>query len=94
MTEALCSCYGERMDLQQNPKIQHAIDVHLATGKYVSAEEVILVALQHLADDEAEYESAVRDLQESLADEGSGRIKPLSRVAADIRQKHGFSDPV
>ena len=81
------------MDLQQNPKIQDAINAHLATGKYSSAEEVLLVALEHLAAEDAEYESCLADMQESIADEEAGRVKPAETVLADIRNKYGFSDP-
>ncbi len=81
------------MELQQNAKIQDAIAQHLATGKYASAEEVVLVALQRLDDVESKRSATIADLQESLADEKAGRVKPLSVVADEIRKKHGFRDP-
>lgn len=86
-------CYGVFMELQDNAKIQDAIAHHLATGKYASPEEVLLAALQRLDEDEAERSATLADLQKSLADEEAGRLKPLSTVAADVRNRHGFSDP-
>jgi Arc/MetJ-type ribon-helix-helix transcriptional regulator len=81
------------MEVPQNDRIQDAIAHHLATGKYTSAEDVVLAGLQRLDEDEAEHLATVADLQESLADEQAGRLKPLSAVAADVRREHGFSDP-
>ena len=78
------------MDLQHNTKIQDAIAVHLATGRYESAEDVVLTALRNLADDDREYEAAVDDLRYSIADENAGRLRPLSSVAEAIRGKYGF----
>ena len=93
LTEVFGLCYDAYMDLHENPKIQEAIAIHLATGKYSSAEEVVLVALKQLAEDEMDYAATVADLRESVADENAGRMKPLAEVATNIRQKHGFSDP-
>jgi Arc/MetJ-type ribon-helix-helix transcriptional regulator len=81
------------MSVQENPKIQKAIDIHMATGRYSSAEEVVLVALAHLAHDELEFDSTVREMQESIADQNAGRIKPAETVFADVQAKHGFSEP-
>ena len=70
------------MEVPQNDRIQDAIAHHLATGKYTSAEDVVLAGLQRLDEDEAEHLATVADLQESLADEQAGRLKPLPAVAA------------
>ena len=66
------------MSLHENPQIEKAIDALLATGKYASADEVMLVALKHLAAENAEYESCLADMQESIADEKAGRMKPAT----------------
>lgn len=81
------------MAYQENQQIQDAIAIHLATGKYATPEEVVLVALQHLADEDAEYQACLADMPESIADEQAGRLKSLSVVAEEIRSKHGFRDP-
>ena len=81
------------MDLQNNQRIQDAINNHLAPGKYATPEEVVLVALEHLADENAEHDACVADMRESIADEDAGRLTSLSAVAEDICRKHGFSDP-
>jgi predicted transcriptional regulator len=73
------------MDISQIPEIQDAIALHLATGKYASAEAVILTALERLADAESDYSATLADLQESLKDEAAGRVSPLEEVAAEIR---------
>jgi Arc/MetJ-type ribon-helix-helix transcriptional regulator len=85
--------YGEHMEYQKNTKIQSAIAHHMSTGKYASAEEVVLAALKRLDEDEKEYLTSLTDLRESLADEEAGRLKPLQTVAAELRKEHGFNDP-
>ncbi len=72
-----------------HPTIYDAIQRHMATGKYESPEDVVIHALQRLD----EYADSVADLQESLADEEAGRVRPLTDVAEEIRAKHGFSKP-
>jgi len=81
------------MDLQQNPKIQSAIASHLATGQYASAEEVVLVALEHLANERTDHEETLASLERSFADEKAGRVVPLTQVVEDVREKHGFREP-
>jgi len=80
------------MDLQ-NDKIMQAISIHLATGKYASPEDVVLTALQHLAEEEADYAAVLEDLRVSTADEEAGRMKPLATIVADVRRKHRFAHP-
>lgn len=73
------------MDISLSPEIQAAVASHLATGKYASAEAVILTALERLADAENDYQAILADLRQSLEDEAAGRVSPLEEVAAEIR---------
>lgn len=77
------------MKLEDNPVIEEAIQRHLASGKYDSAESVVVAALKQLDD----YSQSLADLEESLRDEVAGRVRSLDEVAAEIREQHGFRDP-
>lgn len=77
------------MKLEDNAIIEESIQRHLASGKYDSPESVVVAALKQLDD----YAQTLAELEESLADEEAGRVRPLSEIAAEIREKHGFGEP-
>ena len=67
--------------------IEQLVTAQMATGKYSSENEVLLHALRTLQD----YNESVADIQEGIADEAAGRMRPLHVVASDMRQKLGFT---
>ena len=68
------------------PDLEKAVEQHIASGRYSTPEEVLRAALEQL--DSFDLES----LSESLEEEQSGHLKPLTEVAGNIREKHGFTD--
>ncbi len=68
-------------------EIGQLVTAQLATGKYSSENEVLLHALRTLKD----YDESVADIQEGIADEAAGRMRPLRVVDSDLRQKLGFT---
>ena len=68
-------------------EIKTMIDDRLATGKYASEDDVLRRALRALAD----YDEAVADVQEGMADEAAGRLRSLNAVDAEIRDKLSFT---
>ena len=68
-------------------EIKTMIDDRLATGKYASEDEVLQRALRALR----EYDETVGDIQEAMADEAAGRLRPLHEVDDEIRRKLGFT---
>jgi Arc/MetJ-type ribon-helix-helix transcriptional regulator len=69
------------------PEIEQLVTAQLATGKYSSENEVLMHALRTLTD----YDESVADIQEGIADEAAGRMRPLCVVDSDLRQKLGFT---
>jgi Arc/MetJ-type ribon-helix-helix transcriptional regulator len=69
-------------------EIEKAIAQHLATGKYASAEDVVLTALKRLEEDDTQYQATIESLHRSLADEAAGRLSSLSDAAEDLRKRH------
>ena len=67
-------------------EIGQLVTAQLATGKYSSENEVLLHALRTLQD----YNESVVDIQDGIADEAAGRVRPLREADSDIRQKLGF----
>jgi Arc/MetJ-type ribon-helix-helix transcriptional regulator len=68
-------------------EIKTLVDERLATGKYASEDEILLLALQRLR----EYDDTVSDVQEGMEDEAAGRLRPLHEADAEIRRNLGFS---
>jgi Arc/MetJ-type ribon-helix-helix transcriptional regulator len=68
-------------------QLQSLIDQRMATGRYGSQEDLLVQAL-HALDD---YDQAVSEIQQGIDDETAGRMRPLAKVDADLRQKLGFS---
>jgi Arc/MetJ-type ribon-helix-helix transcriptional regulator len=66
--------------------IRHLLDERMESGGYASEDEVLVRALQSLK----EYDEAVADVQEGLADEVAGRVRPLEEFDAELRQTLGF----
>lgn len=73
----------------QDPAISKAIARHVATGNYRSPDEVVLRAMKTLD----EHTSNMAALAASIADEEAGRVRPLAKIADEIRTKHGFTQP-
>jgi Arc/MetJ-type ribon-helix-helix transcriptional regulator len=67
--------------------IQQMIDLQMATGRYVSQDQLLFEALRTLSD----YDQAVADIQEGMEDERAGRLRPIAEVDADIRRELGFA---
>jgi len=59
----------------------------MSTGRYRSQDQLIERALRTLED----YDQAVAEIEEGIADELAGRMRPLAEVAAEISQRHGFA---
>jgi len=69
------------------PEIEQLVTAQLATGKYSSENDVLMHALRSLTN----YDESVADIQQGIADEAAGRIRPLQVVDLEIRQKLGFT---
>ena len=65
-------------------RIDELIGEHLASGRYQSREDVLIEALQSLAD----REQTVADLERGLADEAAGRVRDASTAFAQLRSKY------
>jgi hypothetical protein len=66
--------------------IQDLLEECLESGGYATEDEVLLRALQALK----EYDEAVADIQEGLADEAAGRLRTLEEFDAEFRPTMGF----
>lgn len=75
------------MTYQFPPDLQHLVDAQMSTGRYRSHDQLIERALRTLDD----YDQAVADVEEGLAQEAAGATRPLVDVADDIRRRHGFA---
>lgn len=63
--------------------VEELVRQQMASGKYVSENELLARALRLLA----EYDETVTDLRAGLEDENAGRLRPLRDVDAELRQK-------
>lgn len=75
------------MQYQFPAEIEQLVTTQMATGKYSTENDVLLHALRTLKD----HNEAVADIQEGIADEAAGRMRPLREVDADIRRQLGFA---
>jgi predicted transcriptional regulator len=66
--------------------IRDLLDERMESGGYATEDEVLLRALQSLK----EYDEAVADIQEGLADEAAGRVRTLEEFDAEVRLTIGF----
>jgi len=67
------------------PEIRELIDQIMATGFYVSEEDVLQAALHALND----YHATIADIRQGLIDYEQGRGEPLAEAMADIRRQLG-----
>ena len=58
----------------------------LATGEYVSEDEVLLDAMHALAD----RDEAIAGIQAGIDDMNAGRMQPLDAVDARLRKRYGI----
>ena len=70
------------------PMIDELVQERLATGKYRSREDVLLEALGQLA----EHDQTIADLEQSTADEASGRVRDADDVFHEIEAKYKLSE--
>ena len=75
------------MQYQFPTEIKQLVTAQMATGKYSNENDVLLHALQTLQD----YNESVADIEEGIADEAAGRMRPLREVEGDLRQQLGFT---
>jgi hypothetical protein len=68
-------------------EIEQLVTAQMASGKYPSENDVLLHALRTLKD----FNESVADIQDGIADEAAGRMRPLREVDTDMRQQLGFS---
>jgi predicted transcriptional regulator len=69
------------------PILDQLVREELATGVYRSEDDVLVEAMQALRD----RDEAVVGIQDGLADLSAGRMRPLDKVDADLRNKHGIN---
>lgn len=70
-------------------RIDELIGERLASGRYPSREDVLIEALQSLAD----RDQTLADLERGLADEAAGRVRDVSTAFAQLRSKHQIPVP-
>ena len=78
------------MDSQYPPRIEKLIRRKMASGRYESEEELLLLALKALDEQEDEDLSAIKDGLDSL-DRGEKGI-PLDEAFRQLRSRHGLSE--
>jgi predicted transcriptional regulator len=66
-------------------EIRDLLDERMESGGYATEDDVLLRALQSLK----EYDEAVADIQEGLADEAAGRVRTLEEFDAEFRRTTG-----
>jgi Arc/MetJ-type ribon-helix-helix transcriptional regulator len=66
--------------------IRDLLDERMERGGYATEDDVLLRALQSLK----EYDEAVTDIEEALADEAAGRVRTLAEFDAELRLTMGF----
>jgi Arc/MetJ-type ribon-helix-helix transcriptional regulator len=74
------------MPLQVSTELAATIEEEMATGKYDSEEQLLreaLLALREQREDFAAIQAGIDDWQ-------AGRTRPISEVAADIRERFGW----
>ena len=66
--------------------IDELVAERLATGRYLSREDVLVSALRQLAD----HEQLLADLEASAEDEAAGRLRDAEDVFAEIAEKYNL----
>ncbi len=75
------------MNAEVASSIDELVDERLATGRYRSREDVLLKALQQLAD----HEDLLADLEASAEDEAAGRLVDAEDVFAEMEAKYNIT---
>ena len=75
------------MAIALTPELDRLVQEKLASGKYVSQEDVLRAALQALD----EQEEIVAGIQEGYDDLQAGRYKTLEESDAEFRSRHNLS---
>lgn len=68
--------------------IDELVEERLATGRYLSREDVLLKALRQLA----HHEELMADLEASAEDEAAGRLVDAEDVFAEMEAKYNIAD--
>jgi predicted transcriptional regulator len=68
------------------PELEQLVQEGLATGAYASENDLLLEAMRALR----ERDEAVAGIHEGLADLEQGRVCPLGRVDAALREKYSI----
>ena len=68
----------------KSDRIDELIGERPSSGRYESREDVLIEALQSLAD----REQTLADLERGLADEAGGRVRDAATAFAQLRSKH------
>jgi predicted transcriptional regulator len=74
------------MSYEISNTVQSMISQRMATGIYVSEEQLLVLALNKLDD----YEQTIADIKAGMDDERAGRMRSLSEVDRDLRKELGF----
>jgi Arc/MetJ-type ribon-helix-helix transcriptional regulator len=75
---------------QLPPDVDLQVKQYLASGQYLTAEDVLRDALRALA----EEQGVVTDIRRGLEDLDAGRGRALEDVDADLRSKHNIPQDV
>lgn len=75
------------MNAEVTSSIDELVEERLATGRYRSREDVLLKALQQLAD----HEDLLADLEASADDEAAGRLVDAEDVFAEMEAKYNIT---
>lgn len=75
------------MNAEVTSSIDELVEERLATGRYSSREDVLVKALQQLAD----HEDLLADLEASAEDEAAGRLVDAEDVFAEMEAKYNIT---
>ena len=75
------------MAYQFPPDVQELVDSQMASGAYANEDDLLKQALRSLSD----YKQTIDDVLEGLDDERAGRVRPLDKVDAELRQNYGIN---
>jgi antitoxin ParD1/3/4 len=73
------------------PDLRHFVERELATGRYQSAEEIVIAGLRLLQRDRQE---AMEGIREGLAESERGEGIPLDEAFGQLRAKHNVPPEV
>ena len=75
------------MVLDVSNAVDKMLKRHMASGRYSSQNDLLLRALDKLA----EYDETVADIQSGIEDETAGRVTALREVDEAMRRKYGIA---